>query len=267
MSFLLRQYGLSGAYMLWSGIVFHLTAVGLLLRPSPAERLSKLEKLNRGKISETLSGRPEKMSMLSGINSLFASVNQSVGSGMEKIGRRSGNSKAALVTKSSQGDTDLTLLKTVLNKEMSRSNSVCTNRSSVHRPPSPTVHTTSRNHLSVKDVQAQSLFSPNTPVSPTHHVAGSLPSINPHKDFNSSNVLNTSNITVHSRQSSFASSFYNSNGFINNGMDYIDMNQSHTNGVVNHRGSIGVSTDNVNSNWYPGHNSRLQSASQFVSSR
>jgi len=122
MSFLVDFYGLTGAYIMWAGIVLHLTVVGMLMRPSPVE-LQRLETIKEG--METGSLRKQNsvrhdMSVTSGINSLFCSVNHSMMSGMDRV------SNPPKQTIQQQDDRNQPLSRSVLTRSI---NSVSTNHS------------------------------------------------------------------------------------------------------------------------------------------
>ena len=67
------MFDLSGAYLIWAGVMLHVTPVGLLLLPSPEERVRQIE---RDQTIGDLKSQPDGASMNSGQNSLFGSVNQ-----------------------------------------------------------------------------------------------------------------------------------------------------------------------------------------------
>ena len=73
MSYLLSVFDLRGTYLVWAGVMLHVTPVGFLLLPSPEERIRKLE---RDQTIGDFKSQPDLASMNSGPNSLFGSVNQ-----------------------------------------------------------------------------------------------------------------------------------------------------------------------------------------------
>lgn len=56
-SLLLDHYGLSGMYLIWAGVMSHNVILGLLLRPSPVERMRALERKTMVKESHQMSSR------------------------------------------------------------------------------------------------------------------------------------------------------------------------------------------------------------------
>ncbi|XP_005090740.1 uncharacterized protein LOC101851621 [Aplysia californica] len=235
-SLLVRTYGLSGAYMLWSGVVFHLTAIGMLFRPSPEERFRQIEHEIRVKSSLNRQGSQQELtsghnSMMSGLNSLFGSVNHSMMSGMDKIshGRRSVVSRNT--SKLSNGEIDMPLLKAVLHKEMSRSSySVSTNRSH-HRShvtsPTQTTSTSSKHQQlapgTVGHGESNQLLSVNTemngtptPTSPMNAISNGH--LHTATSINSSHALGSSNHHL--------SNNVNSNGSVQHLNNNINSNSS-----------------------------------------
>ncbi|XP_059151984.1 uncharacterized protein LOC131938104 [Physella acuta] len=126
-SLLLETYGLSGTYLIWAGLMLNITPAGMLIRPSPEERLRKTEVPNtRGAaVDEVVSSRN---SMTSGLNSPFGSRNHSIISGMDKVGYyKKPASRAGL--KFTNLDAETPLIKTALQNQMSQScQSFATNR-------------------------------------------------------------------------------------------------------------------------------------------
>ncbi|CAL1527719.1 unnamed protein product [Lymnaea stagnalis] len=131
LNLLFKSYGLSGTYLLWGGITCHTMVFGLLLRPSPEERLREAEKQmakepERFNIISQQDLRSGRNSVISGLNSQYSGGDQqSIFSGGP------GRKLQRYPSKHSKGDLSVApLLKAVLHKEMSRSSySVATNRS------------------------------------------------------------------------------------------------------------------------------------------
>ncbi|RUS71411.1 hypothetical protein EGW08_020824 [Elysia chlorotica] len=133
-SYLLTLFDLKGTYLIWAGIMLHVTPVGLLLRPSPEERVRTLE---RDQNIGAYTSQPDLVSTASGPNSLFGSVNHSMLSGIDRIstnayGRRvlvpdslgfkRPNKLMMTAEPSHTGSTvDTPLLKSALHNDLSRS--------------------------------------------------------------------------------------------------------------------------------------------------
>lgn len=83
-SLLLEQYGLSGTYLIWGGMLFHTAVLGLLLRPSPEERLRAHEQ--DAAATESYHGFINRSNAVSAFNSLLGTANHSMLSGLDKIG-------------------------------------------------------------------------------------------------------------------------------------------------------------------------------------
>ncbi|XP_005090743.1 uncharacterized protein LOC101852300 [Aplysia californica] len=94
LSTLLNSFGLRGTYLLWAGILLHIFACGMFLRPSGEQKLRTLEvkaakslKFHQLRSEQSLtSGR---QSMASGVNSILSSVDRtSMFSGRSSVHRR-----------------------------------------------------------------------------------------------------------------------------------------------------------------------------------
>ncbi|CAG5130050.1 unnamed protein product [Candidula unifasciata] len=154
---LFNSFGLSGTYLLWSGVTLHSVIFAMLLRPSPEERIRAEEKqmANVTTLTKEQEFQSDLNSMMSGLNSLYGGDQHSVFSGRTSSVRR----VQRYPSRASRQDIGVApLLKTVLHKDISRSTySVATNRSvKSHRksnlniPSSPTV------------IQSKFIFAPQT---------------------------------------------------------------------------------------------------------
>ncbi|GFS08009.1 monocarboxylate transporter 12 [Elysia marginata] len=129
LTFLLENFGLNGAYLLWAGICSHILVFAMLLRPSNEEMLRTVEK--------RISAEQIKMNNAnSGLNSLASGLNSAYSNGdvySAYSGRTSDSRKLYRhpSKRSSRGELALNpLLRNVLNNDVSDSrNSVNTNRS------------------------------------------------------------------------------------------------------------------------------------------
>ncbi|GFN88591.1 monocarboxylate transporter 12 [Plakobranchus ocellatus] len=135
MTYLVENYGLNGAYLLWAGICSHIMVFAMLLRPSTEEVLRDVEKkmsrdqIKMNNVSNNNSIPSGMNSLASGLNSAFSNGDvYSAFSGRTNYSRRLRRYPSK---RSSRGDlSNNPLLRNVLNKDMSNSNtSVATSRS------------------------------------------------------------------------------------------------------------------------------------------
>ncbi|GFN88594.1 monocarboxylate transporter [Plakobranchus ocellatus] len=207
-SYLLTMFDLNGTYLIWAGIMLHVTPVGLLLLPSPEERIRQIEKDIA--IGE-LKSQPDAASVNSGVNSLFGSIDQSMLSGIDRIsigayGRRMiipggqvsrrPSKLMPLGTAGTDSDVDIPLLKTTPHNEMSRS-SHSVNRVSVSNK-SPL-------NKSISDIYGpmsplNSTYPTNTPIleGQASFVNGSTPSSTAQNYLAHSSYLSPSSNTLNS---------------------------------------------------------------------